>query len=834
MNYKATVLLSLGGLLVFTIAAIAQEISVGEAVEQPDLVWTVETVHTETGQPMDLDPEYHWHPTSDVTFDGEDALTFNAPPIQPATVRLSTSTTGPFILRYRSLDVGNYTQLRFSIKEHPTIVGINDDSGEWQQNTFIIRTNEQLTLSWEAIIQDDATAQLWLDQIEIIRVFPPTIHNPLPPTYAVLAGKSPTLEFQGAVGMGDLRYQWYKNNALLPGETESRIVFPATTGSQETDLYKLEVTDDLASTSMTTEVIYFDLNEVLDNEDLTFTIPDLAHQNYSNLLLTGTSAPDGVDALALMNHDFVQEQLLSIKEISAQITGPTILSFAGDAGIQINGVTPGKKKTMLENGSEKTYVAINNSNTSTVRWFSYSNFGGYRGTRILDQVQLSQGPVLIKSPSDQKSVTGRSRLLDFEAIHLGEAAYQLVKGGQIVMETPTPSLDLAALETSQSGQYRLRVSSTVGGEIISDPFDIEIVDTIGDAVEQPNLEWIYEGEKIWIPQIFETYDGDDAAALLDEGEGTGTVATQIPGPALVSFWWKNGSEFRVNEDEAIFHYEGDGWQKAEVVLKADSNEIKWNAGFFDRLQIEQVDPIGEAVEQPEWVWTYTGNRMWVPQTQESFDGEDAAVLSDFGTGEGTIHTEVPGPAIVSFWWKDGDTFSNGEEVFTYRGEGWQQVKTVILGEVGRLSWNAGYLDQIQIEDLTNDPFKQWAFSHFETEDVINNFDAVMEGDRDFDNISNFLEWALNKNVDFPNQSIGYKMVEADGEKFLGILFSRPADLGSFSIVLEASTDLSNWERIDFVVSEIHNSVNDTFTVTLRDSQPVGMGGRFIRLVVSDE
>ncbi|MDA9764603.1 MAG: hypothetical protein P8L44_10310 [Opitutales bacterium] len=46
--------------------------------------------------------------------------------------------------------------------------------------------------------------------------------------------------------------------------------------------------------------------------------------------------------------------------------------------------------------------------------------------------------------------------------------------------------------------------------------------------------------------------------------------------------------------------------------------------------------------------------------------------------------------------------------------------------------------------------------------------------------------------------------------------------------------MDNWERIESVVSETYHESNDTDTVTIRDTKPIGEGSRFIRLAVSDE
>ena len=42
------------------------------------------------------------------------------------------------------------------------------------------------------------------------------------------------------------------------------------------------------------------------------------------------------------------------------------------------------------------------------------------------------------------------------------------------------------------------------------------------------------------------------------------------------------------------------------------------------------------------------------------------------------------------------------------------------------------------------------------------------------------------------------------------------------------------ERIDGVLAETYNSINDTYSVSIRDTQPLSERARFIRLIVTDE
>jgi hypothetical protein len=348
---------------------------------------------------------------------------------------------------------------------------------------------------------------------------------------------------------------------------------------------------------------------------------------------------------------------------------------------------------------------------------------------MIDQVSVFKEPFLFSYEHEQATVVGIDRLLNYQALSAGDSTQQLLAGDEVALESVNEPLNLKSLRPEDSGSYRLKISNTFG-ESISDPIEITIYDTLGKAVEQPDLLWQYEGEQLWIPQIYETYDGQDAAATLDQSNTYGAVFTSVNGSAFITFWWKKPNElpetttqFRVNDSEIVLNHPGGGWQQAKVLLTAQSNELKWFTGFFDRLQIEYLD---------------------------------------------------------------------------------------------------------------NDPFKLWAFQKFEEGEVLENFESVRDGDRDLDGFSNFLEWILNKSIDFPNGSLDYNIVETDGARYLAVTFSRPANLGSYSLFLEATNDFQTWEKVNAVATETYHPSNDTFTVTFRDSVSFGEGARFIRLTVSEE
>ena len=263
------------------------------------------------------------------------------------------------------------------------------------------------------------------------------------------------------------------------------------------------------------------------------------------------------------------------------------------------------------------------------------------------------------------------------------------------------------------------------------------------------------------------------------------------------------------------------------------NEFEEEA-FSNEFEIQVYDSyLGDALDQPDLIWTTVGQDPWIPQNYQTYDGEDAVervpwitpapnyfpseLQIEYDSQPPKLQTIIPGPAYLSFWWRGGFFEANDREVWLGESDRskWSKASLLLTATTNTLSWDTTYLDRVQIEYLDEDPFRFWAFSRYDSGTVLNNFSSILEGDDDFDGWSNFLEWALNKNLNFPNGTQSYEFIEVDGELYLGITFSRRGDLGQYIVYLEASDDMDSWEKIDSVVSETYHESNDTYTITIR-------------------
>jgi len=742
MKTKVPFLLVPISLFVGTVATKAQDVSLAEGLDTTGIIWESSQWPIQyPNYPPVLNPTT-WQGVTTGSHDGTDTIYIELPEDGSVVyVDLISTIQGPAEISfwYKGADISRGHLNLWLGEVNSTLVEldlIND--GNWNFAKFQFRQYSPMSFVFKARSEDPF--EIWMDEFEIKTIFPPKITG-LPEYFPIPTRHSKRLTVISE-STGSTSFKWFRDDVEVPGETETSIVITAPE-EEAVSIYRVEITDELGSVlSNPVTVDFIDPARVLDNESLTFVIEDSPSIIFSALFAKDENAYDGEDAIFLKDctgcsEEQINEHVLTSNNIATEIEGPAILSFfyRDSLSVFVNDLSQKRSDNRfdyeLEFGEWKqAYIPVPNQGINDIVWLAKRNLFNLDDSGYLDQVDVSQKPVILSTPEKQTTVAGLDLRLKYQFVSVGETTHKLLQGEETVLESINQPLSLKELTTNQSGIYQISISNEFGEETISDDIEIEVADTVGKAVEQPDLFWQYEGENLWLPQIFDTYDGEDAAMVSNPQNSYGAVFTNISGPAFISFWWKRPNElpnttahFRINDGEIIIQHPGDGWQQAKVLATGESIELKWLSGFLDRLQIEYLD---------------------------------------------------------------------------------------------------------------DNPFRFWAFQQFESDEVLQNFEEIRDGDRDYDGFSNFLEWILNKNLDFPNGSQNFEIIEVDGEQYLGITFSRPAELGQYSIHLEATNNLTTWGKIEAVVSETFNPSNNTYTVTIRDIQPLGTGGRFIRLVVTDE
>ncbi|MGC8743070.1 MAG: hypothetical protein ACP5T0_04235 [Verrucomicrobiia bacterium] len=137
--------------------------------------------------------------------------------------------------------------------------------------------------------------------------------------------------------------------------------------------------------------------------------------------------------------------------------------------------------------------------------------------------------------------------------------------------------------------------------------------TLGEALDNTNVEWITAYDADWLPVTSPSHDGVDAAqsGQIDD-EQSAAIGAFFVGPGKLSFWWRVSSEY--NADLLTFYINGEavdvisgetGWLYKEVRLPAGTNLVFWEyskdfvlAEGLDAAWLDQVVFTPDKIEPP--------------------------------------------------------------------------------------------------------------------------------------------------------------------------------------------------------------------------------------------
>ncbi len=142
-----------------------------------------------------------------------------------------------------------------------------------------------------------------------------------------------------------------------------------------------------------------------------------------------------------------------------------------------------------------------------------------------------------------------------------------------------------------------------------------------------------------------------ASQLIDQGADA-ALTVNVSGTPPISYQWLLNSSNIAGATSATFTIPNIQPEHAGnysvFVSNAGGSATSSNAV----IQVNQLVPLGEALDATNLVWVTNGTPPWVGQTAVSQDGSDAARSGRIGhSGTTLFRTTVTGPGTVSFFWK---------------------------------------------------------------------------------------------------------------------------------------------------------------------------------------
>ena len=117
---------------------------------------------------------------------------------------------------------------------------------------------------------------------------------------------------------------------------------------------------------------------------------------------------------------------------------------------------------------------------------------------VLDQVELVTQPKVFFNATTYSRLEGTDIPILYTFINGGSTTHQLIKGEEVIATSTNERVTLPLAQTSDSGTYRIRLVNEYEEEAFSEEFEIRVYDAqLGNALEQPDLNWTTEGQDPW-------------------------------------------------------------------------------------------------------------------------------------------------------------------------------------------------------------------------------------------------------------------------------------------------------------------------------------------------
>ncbi|HSY19622.1 MAG TPA: immunoglobulin domain-containing protein [Candidatus Acidoferrales bacterium] len=341
----------------------------------------------------------------------------------------------------------------------------------------------------------------------------------------------------------------------------------------------------------------------------------------------------------------------------------------------------------LKKDGTVTAWGLNNAGQATVP-VGLSNVVGISASRYQSMVLVNDGsPWIAQQPSSQTVFSGMSLTFNILAIGTTNVNYQWCFNGTNILGATNASLSLANVQTTNSGNYSVTLSNSVGVVMSSN-----VVLTVGNS----------------LPII------SQPAAQIAVALHSNTVMTAASAGSLPQYyqWQLNGTNLLRATNSFL------SLTNAQLTNAGNYAVIVTNAygSITDLVAALTVVDLGLALNATNLVWITGGSYPWFPETSTNHDGVAAAQSATPTFPQSSaLQTSVTGPGTLTFWAKyaqqsDSYTFTTTgntpQFVFIPPTQQWGQ-QTVYLGtgtqtllwqfqkfSFGNFGLDAVWLDQV--------------------------------------------------------------------------------------------------------------------------------------------
>lgn len=538
--------------------------NLGDSLEQSEWDWAVNGVKS-------------WHPQTQDSFDGEDALEFLSllpeheyPPEPSATATLSTTVEGPGeISFYWKHQPSFHSQYQLHFEVNGSTAALAPRINTWTKLNHAIPTSGTHTLEWKLWLQGFSNTNL-VAKLDNVRFERKPIIVEQPSDQLVTEG-DPMSFGVSVVSATPITYQWRRDGIDLPGENASDLSIDSASLS-DNGVYDVRISNaafESQSASANGTVIE-PIDEALNQSEL-----DWDTNGSPNWFLSTQTTHDG--SLALEGRD-------APAKLATTVEGPVTVSFwwrsetsldYAPFQFQIDGFW--KPLTRNATGWVQETFLIPDSGPHALSWDYWPD--AYQDNRLwLDELDLDYSPVVRHPPLDVSAAVGGETYFEVIVTSVSELSYQWLKNDGEIPGATGSTLTIAGVSEEDIADYSVRVSNA-HGTVLTPSATIFLFDNFGESVEQPNLNWTLGNQRDWFLDTSAGLGNDDAAVFRTRKEAdyiSNFMETTLSGPFQISFWWRSTgepglhSELRIDQQRSrVAPSVEEGWVRENVTVDSE-------------------------------------------------------------------------------------------------------------------------------------------------------------------------------------------------------------------------------------------------------------------------
>lgn len=511
------------------------------------------------------------------SYDNDDSLSIErASDGSPFTASFSTTISGPSNVRFaikESAIPGDYFFLSLDSTPLNTYM-VTDGENGWKQIEFFVPDGEhELTINFEARSND---GRFHLDSFALSKA-PLFLQQPQSGYYSV--GKSASLFFD-ANGEEPIQYQWYKDDAPIPGATSNSIVLENLSVSNS-GTYHAVATNVHGSRQTNPATVSVLADSTLFDASSSFEI----------------SA--GGDAPFLWNPRENSDTDLALKSspltfnqtswIELTVTGPTTLTW--------DMKNASMSYSMLIDGNNTSYPAIVSNDwssyaievaegTHTYRWISNGNSAGTESEKTLwlDNFNATENPVAIAGFDSRSFALGDPNAQLFFFVYGNEPfSFDWLKDGiewnppnQIDSDSSS-AVQFKGFTENDAGLYQLRVTDADGKQSISNQIELVADGSITASIDLISGFAIPSGGPNWSIDNHDFVNGESSLRIDGTGATTnnGSLSIYQVGKRTTRFFIKTEG---FSDSDEVYYYDHNNFRRK---LTSNINWTQISTSTFD-------------------------------------------------------------------------------------------------------------------------------------------------------------------------------------------------------------------------------------------------------------